>query len=140
MYAPHARMTSTAFLEAYHRCMAEGTSTGRSEMMFVPAIVCAAFSAEVGIKALLLQAGKSARGHDLVKLFNRLPDATQLEIFTRMEMEAVDFAAHLNHIRDAFREWRYIYEFTDERFINVLFVAKLASAIRDANPDIRAAA
>ncbi|MFC3552500.1 HEPN domain-containing protein [Lysobacter cavernae] len=140
MYAPHARMTSTAFLEAYRRCMDETASSGKNEAMFIPALVCAAFSAEVGLKALLLQAGKAARGHDLVRLFNRLPDELQLDIFGRMSMEASQFAANLNHVRDAFKDWRYMYEFNDERFISVAFVSNFAAAVAAANPLNRAAA
>ena len=138
MYAPHARMTSTAFLEAYRRCMDETTSS--TEAMFIPALICAAFSAEVGIKALLLQSGKPAKGHDLLKLFNSLPAATKFEIFSNMRMEAPEFAANLRHIRDAFKDWRYMYEFNDERFISIAFVANFASAVAAANPLNRAAA
>ena len=140
MYAPHARMTSTAFLEAYRRCMDETIPSGKSEAMFIPALVCAAFSAEVGLKALLLQAGKAARGHDLVKLFNRLPGEFQTDIFGRMGMDASQFAANLNHVREAFKDWRYMYEFNDERSISIAFVANFAIAVTAANPLNRAAA
>lgn len=134
MYAPHARMTSTAFLEAYRRCMDETIQSGKNEAMFIPALICAAFSAEVGLKALLLQAGKAAYGHDLVKLFKNLPDEVQMDIFGRMGMEAPQFAAQLSHVREAFKDWRYMYEFNDERFISIAFVANFATAVASANP------
>ena len=140
MYAPHARMTSTAFLEAYRRCMDETISSGKGEAMFIPALVCAAFSAEVGLKALLLHAGRPARGHDLVKLFNRLTVEVQVDIFGRMGMEASQFAANLNHVREAFKDWRYMYEFNDERSISIAFVSSFATAVAAAHPLNRAAA
>ena len=132
MYEPHARATSTAFLEAYRRCMTDSPET--SEAMFIPALVCAAFSAEVGLKSLLLQAGKPVHGHDLFTLFEQLPPNSQSEIVQSVGLDPASFMANLTQIRNAFPEWRYIYEFQTERMINVAFVANFAQAVVRANP------
>lgn len=134
VYVPHAQMTSAAFLEAYRRCNDPTIQQGQDLVMFIPAIVCAAFAAEVGIKALLLQAGKKAGGHDLVKLFNQLPDDIKGDIISRMRMEPAVFARNLASVRLAFKEWRYFYEFQGERMISVVFVANFAKAVVEANP------
>lgn len=134
MYAPHARMTSTAFLEAYRRCMSDVTAADNQEVMFIPALVCAAFSAEVGLKALLLQAGQRGRGHDLVELFQALPEELRLEIVRFVGKTPEDFVKNLTDAKNAFLEWRYIYESADARSISLEFVARFATAIARANP------
>jgi len=105
-----------------------------SEAMFIPALVCAAFSAEVGLKSLLLQAGKPARGHDLFALFEQLPSNNKTDIIRLVDLAPEAFLTNLAHIRDAFPEWRYMYEFQDERMISIVFVAKFAAAVVQANP------
>jgi HEPN domain-containing protein len=138
MYEPHARLTATAFLEAYRRCMADTPET--SEAMFIPALACAAFSAEVGLKSLLIQAGKPARGHDLLALFKQLPITNKTEITRLVGLDMEALLVGLTSIKDAFPEWRYMYEFTDERMINIAFVAKFADAVIRVNPLIGNAA
>jgi HEPN domain-containing protein len=134
MYEPHARATSTAFLEAYRRCMEDRATQGKQEAMFIPALVCAAFSAEVGLKALLLQEGKAAKGHDLYELFAQLTDEHKQEIVRLVAQPIDQFQSNLRRVKDAFPEWRYFYEFNDERSISVEFVARLANAIVKAHP------
>ena len=76
----------------------------------------------------------------MVKLFNRLTVEVQVDIFGRMGMEASQFAANLNHVREAFKDWRYMYEFNDERSISIAFVSSFATAVAAAHPLNRAAA
>lgn len=134
VYVPHARMASAAFLEAYRRCNDPTIQQGQDLVMFIPAIVCAAFAAEVGIKALLFQAQKKAGGHDLVQLFNRLPEENRAAIISRMRMEPAEFARNLASARLAFKEWRYFYEFQGEKMISLVFLANFAKAVVEANP------
>lgn len=63
-----AQAMSSAFLEAYRRCMDEEKAQNPQYFMPMPAIVCAAFSAEVGLKIILRHEGKPANGHNMLKL------------------------------------------------------------------------
>ncbi len=97
--------------------------------MAFPAVVCAAFSAEVGLKTLLEQLGKPATGHDLRALFLKLPDEQQLAIFEATGLSVEEFGSQLAHSRLAFSEWRYIYEAKGEKHINVRFLGTFAGAV-----------
>jgi HEPN domain-containing protein len=107
--------------------MAE-TEAGKHFMAF-PAVVCAAFSAEVGLKTLLEIHGKAVKGHDLRALFLKLPDTQKLAVFEATELPAEEFGAQLAHSRLAFSEWRYIYEARGEKHINVKFLGVFATAV-----------
>lgn len=124
---------SGAFLEAYRRCdplLPNGTP---EHFMAFPAVVCAAFSAEVGLKNLLSRQGEVAHGHDLRALFLKLLPEQQHAILRATSQAAglseQEFATNLAHSRLAFSEWRYIYEARGEKLINVRFLGALASAI-----------
>lgn len=97
--------------------------------MAFPAVVCAAFSAEVGLKTMLGRQGIAAKGHDLRALFMKLPSEQQYAIFEKTGMQMKEFSAQLAHSRLAFSEWRYIYEEMGEKFINLRFLGCLAAAI-----------
>jgi HEPN domain-containing protein len=97
--------------------------------MFLPALVCAAFSVEVGLKAILMKEGKKGSGHDLLALFKRLPIDSKIEIIQIVGMEPELFYAHLRQAKDAFKDWRYVYEETGEKTVNLDYVARLASAV-----------
>ena len=97
--------------------------------MVFPALVCAAFSAGVGLKTILRLEGGNAHGHDLLTLFQSLSDQSKVAILDTTGVSIEDFAAHLSHSKKAFVEWRYIYEEVDEKHVNVAFLGKFASAI-----------
>ena len=97
--------------------------------MAFPAVVCAAFSAEVGLKTLLGRQGVSSKSHDLRALLLKLPAEQQYAIFEATGLAMEEFAAQLSHSRLAFVEWRYIHEENREMSINVGFLGKFASAV-----------
>lgn len=68
-------------------------------MMAFPAIVCAAFSAEVGLKTILARLSISAKGHDLRALYLKLPGEIQYEIFEATGFPMKEFAEQLAHSR-----------------------------------------
>jgi hypothetical protein len=97
--------------------------------MAFPAVVCAAFSAEVGLKTMLARGHISAKGHDLRALYLKLSPEQQYAIYESTGLSMEDFAAQLAHSRLAFSEWRYIYEGNREKCINVAFLGKFAAAV-----------
>ena len=125
-----AQSVSSAFLEAFRRCDPLSDSSNASKyMMAFPAIVCAAFSAEVGLKTMLARIGRAAKGHDLRALYLKLPGEVKYAVFEATGLSMEEFAAQLAHSRLAFSEWRYIYEENREMSINVNFLGKFASAV-----------
>jgi len=81
--AEAARSHSQVFHLAAKRCNEfERLPSGRLRFLFVPTLVCYAFSIEIGLKALALyEKGKAPRNeHDLRKLFTFLPAALQERI------------------------------------------------------------
>lgn len=121
---------SRAFLEANRLCMdsnAEPQSPGR--MMFLPALVCAAFSAEVGLKTILASEGQPSQGHNLLKLFERLSNESQSSIIYYTANEIEPFYKKLKIAKLAFIEWRYIYEETEERSVSLDFLCLFAVAV-----------
>jgi hypothetical protein len=129
---------SSAFLEAYRRCMAR-TDGPPEHFMAFPAIVCAAFSAEVGLKTLLKLEGARSHGHDLLALFRRLSDESKLAVLDATGVAMEEFAAHLGHSKEAFVEWRYVYEAKGEKHISVEFMGKLAAAIESRALEVKRA-
>lgn len=135
-----AQTVSSAFLEAYRRCMDEEKAKNPQYFMAMPAIVCAAFSIEVGLKTILSREGKPANGHNMLKLFKQISTERQYEIYELTGMEMQEFAAHLNHSQMAFTKWRYIYEESAENHISVAFLGKLAHAVEAVSLGIKNAA
>ena len=124
-----SQSVSSAFLEAFRRCDPVSDSRESKHMMAFPAIVCAAFSAEVGLKTILTRCGLSAKGHDLRALYLKLPGPTKYAIFEATGLPMEEFAAQLAHSRLAFSQWRYIYEESREMHINVNFLGNFANAV-----------
>ena len=124
-----SQATSSAFLEAYRLCMASMNTEGQKHFMAFPALVCAAFSAEVGLKTILKLEGTDFHGHDLLALFMALSDTSKSGILDATDLSVEEFAAQLNHSKHAFVEWRYIYEEVGEKHINAAFLGKFAGAV-----------
>jgi hypothetical protein len=132
MNIAQARNSSKAFKLAYGRCMEElSIGFDQSQILVVPAIVCAAFSVELGFKTLLLLSNVEARGHEINKLFAKIPARNQDAIVEGVGIERGDFDAALVLVANAFTNWRYIYEKTDDVHIDIDFLRKLAAAIQD---------
>jgi len=124
-----SQSVASAFLEAFRRCDPMSASGQTKFFMAFPAVVCAAFSAEVGLKSILARSGIKAKGHDLRALYMKLPGELKYAIFEATGSSMEEFAAHLAHSRLAFSRWRYIYEENDEAWINVDFLGKFAEAV-----------
>lgn len=120
---------ASAFLEAYRRCDPLRDRSAPEHFMAFPAVVCAAFSAEVGIKELLAREGAPSNGHNLLLLFNKLKQPTRDSIIQRTGFPPDVFRANLSLAKDAFVEWRYVYEGGGEKLVNLNFMGALAGAI-----------
>jgi len=91
--------------------------------------VCAAFAAEIGLKALLRREGVVARGHDLKKLFGQLPSALQDEIRQQAAPYVDDFDSDLEKAKDAFQELRYVFEYAGPpKHVNFKVVVAISAA------------
>jgi len=124
-----SQTVSSSFLEAFRRCDPANEKNETKHFMAFPAVVCAAFSAEIGLKTILKRQGINATGHDLYKLFKKLSPEQQYQIFEETKMEMKEFVSHLAHSRLAFVKWRYIHEEIGESFINLNFIGVFAQAI-----------
>ena len=103
------------------------------EMLAVPAIVCRAFAAEVGLKALLLHTGGAARGHDLHALFGQLRRTIRDSLIAATGLPSAAFDRELSSVANAFVEWRYVFE-TARAAINLNFLTSFSKAVIDALP------
>jgi hypothetical protein len=135
MNIEQAKHSAQAFYLAFERCMEERSlSGGQTQFLAVPALVCAAFSVELGLKALLLRKGQEIRGHNLAGLFEALDQATQTRISTATGVVDADFASSLQEAGDVFDEWRYIHEkeakVASPKFLSAMAKATLAELDR----------
>lgn len=117
-------------------------------------IVCLAFSVELYIKDLHSAVnGKAPRGHNILKLFEKLPENIQQEIFsydsinqnpfnTRSDIFSTNrftnfysaydgFIDQIKSISDGFEKWRYSYESATLNY-NISFALALIEAIKSA--------
>lgn len=100
------------FADAGQRCLADfydGVSTGPME----PGVVCTALAIEMWFKAFHCMAFPDKPipgGHDLFKLFQALPDATQDKLIARSHASSDWFHRCLEEDARVFETWRYTYE------------------------------
>ncbi len=106
-----ARDQSRVFFRAAQRCNEfRPLPSDHLQFLFVPSLVCYAFSIEVGLKALsVFEGGKATRGHDLKKLFRALSPKLQAQI-VRDTGYPKFFDSDLDLVHDVFDVWRYVYE------------------------------
>ncbi len=76
----HAQAYMLATMTLYDKCLGQDFPYS---MILVPAQASAAFTCELFLKARLQIAGKPSKGHDLWKLFKRLPDEAKEDIERR---------------------------------------------------------
>lgn len=95
-----------------------------------PWLVLLAFSAEVGLKALvMILRDKKMRGHELQPLFLELPAEEQAHIVAQTGLERSEFDTRLATMNKAFVEWRYLYE-RPSFSIDLVFPPKFAGAVQ----------
>ena len=102
--------------------------TPRKGVSIAPFVVNAAFSIELYLKALAVKHGlKPPKGHELLKLFSKLPGSALAEIekvsprcaANRALEGYADFKAYLEGLNEAFVEWRYCYELERTRPVHI---------------------
>ncbi|MDO9623161.1 MAG: hypothetical protein Q7J46_04165 [Pseudomonas sp.] len=136
MKSAHATHLSSAFLiaatrSAELRVIDDGA---RFESAVVPAIVCAAFSIELGLKSLVYKESniECKREHKLEALFKKLLPSTQAAIVQELNMQPNEFNEQISLASNAFVDWRYVYE-KSSISINFEFLKALASAVEKIN-------
>lgn len=89
----------------------------RNGTSIVPFVVNATFAIELYIKALAKKYNVTLRGHELLKLYKKLPQEALKEIEQVIPKCADDrkiaqpnFVKYLNELNNAFVDWRYIFE------------------------------
>ena len=98
-------------------------------------VVCLAFSVELHLKELhRVVSGKIPKGHNIAKLFGRLPTEIQKEVtshnsIARYGWDNKRFEWELRAISDGFEKWRYAYENTTLQY-NSYFAEVLIEASR----------
>lgn len=128
---PKQLFTTAEVFRASSVILGNLVNNGMPHYMF-PMVMCSAFSFELHLKCLtLIENGTSEKGHDLEKLFSKIPPASQKIIRANYEtkrpaMDAMfasvqgipapptDFDFVLNTSAKAFEKFRYAYEGTVE--------------------------
>ena len=121
-----AQSSALDFLRAYELCFPFPITY---IPVGTPALICAALSAELGMKTLLFKEGRSAKGHNLKKLLRKLSSSDRDEIIALTKPSWPDFEDQLENAQDAFVDWRYIFEAKEDKFLNTRFVGTFAKAI-----------
>jgi len=103
------RNVAKAFLLAAKRCNEPPVKqVGWSQPLLIPIVTNLAFACELFLKTLLQKSGSPKGGHNLLDLFNSLPEEIQNEITGLNKSQ--EFVIELKQISRLFEEWRYIYE------------------------------
>lgn len=132
MNVDQAANLTNSFGLAAERCLERRPLPGgRFEMLAVPAIVCAAFSIELGLKTLILLRGGVQKGHDLKTLFLRTHAEDQRTIEESLGMDRDALLRSLSKAASAFNDWRYVFE-QDAAHADPAFLQAMGGAIRDA--------
>lgn len=140
MNPTHMLNTSKQFFLAAKRADEQRVIAGAQfEWLPVPAIVCAAFSIELALKAIILaETGNPARGHKLDDLYAELSGTSQQKVagavtvptYPKVPGVTESFDTALTKIRNAFVDWRYIHEKTDWTSIDKTFLMEVADAVQ----------
>lgn len=136
-----AHNLSSAFWIASQRCMeARPSSAGHIEFPVVPGIVNAAFSIELGLKAIVRsEKGEDTviGGHRLANLFKSISAETQDLLIAESGFTREVFQTSLESISNAFADWRYVFEKT-ELHIHFDFLTALGAATQVASARVQA--
>ena len=137
MNIEQAHNLSRSFVVAFERCMENRPlPNGQFQWPVAPSVVCAAFSIEIGFKAIILSEGGSAAGHELAKLFGKISASTKSLIINETGLNSQAFKAALELMSNAFTEWRYIYE-KDNAHIDLEFLKRLLYATQNAAVQVK---
>jgi hypothetical protein len=121
---------SKDFHRGFELCYGNGLPANNGvKNAIVPAVVCLAFSIELGFKSILVGCNKPSEGHKFVELFGKLPDEIKTEIERFVVDDKSTFSSQLAAVSNAFVEWRYIFEGSGLHSIDIEFLAKLHAAV-----------
>ncbi len=110
-YNPRQMMnTANTFLSAAKKCNNDPSVEliGWSHPLLVPIVTNTAFACELFLKALLQKSKMLKGGHNLLDLFQDLPDELKSNIIGPQDSNL--FIEELTRVSCLFEEWRYIYE------------------------------
>ena len=130
MNPDYASKLSTEFLVAANRASETKVVNDLFQVAMVPGIVCAAFSIEIGLKAVVhRETGRKASStHKLDALFEEVSSDTQNKVANMLGMNLLALKEKLIGIGNAFVEWRYVYE-SDSVAIDHTFLFGVANAV-----------
>ena len=130
-YDPKMALSAAdSFYLAAERCNQQEYIGDHFMWLPVPAIVNYAFACEVYMKALLMEPGaKEIKGHNLLDLFDMLPNEMQMDIQQTIDCSKSPFREMLTNTSDLFEECRYIYEYKSLR-INLKFLQELSGSLK----------
>lgn len=116
---------AVSFLRAYQRCM-----NPPDQGLGMPALMCAAFSVELGLKELLRQRNIAVeKQHKFTDLLKLLPQSDTSAIRAQLTPEWPDFDAQLAKADNAFVTWRYFFESPTPIEVNIKFDADFAGVV-----------
>lgn len=122
------KMVANAFwLAAARNFEKRRLNTEQFQVLIVPAVVCCAFSIELGIKAMLLP--NPPKTHNLAKLFKQLSKEIQDQIVANCVSKGNCFDKSISSVADVFEKWRYIYE-SESSEIDLVFLQSLSDAVK----------
>jgi hypothetical protein len=101
--------------------------------MTIPGVVCTALATELFLKSALValrcRTPQQLQTHDLAKLVGLLPPQHQVSLGSHAGTDETSVAAQLNHIQDAFKDWRYLHE-NPSPLLTSSFLTGFAAAAR----------
>jgi hypothetical protein len=118
-------LNAGSFLRAYDRC-----TNPPDQGLGMPALMCAAFAAELGLKELVRKCGGTVKKeHKYSDLLALLPQQEVDLIFADLRTRWTDIHSHMAKANDAFVKWRYFFESSTPIEVNVKYVADFARVI-----------
>ena len=104
-------------------------------LLYIPILVNGAFSIEITLKAILFKKGiEYGKEHNLLILFEMLPNAIQDEIWSHLAEKAPEYADQqrrtdeLTLISNAFVDYRYVFEGKPVPVFDMRFLSAFANA------------
>lgn len=132
MNSDRAQKISSDFLIAANRAAEIQIIDDHFQDAKVPAIVCAAFSIELGLKsAIHKESGTEHKNeHKIFNLFEKLSTGKKEEISKVLGIDLEELKVKVSGISNAFVEWRYVYE-RDRTEIDFTFLFNFAKAVQN---------